>query len=191
MTSAQHIFRINIQSKVATHLGLLKGLPVGYSINGMAVTDQNQILVTSAVQTGYFLIDPSNWTATAWSVKETSWNSSDLANSNVLRTKTSTANAKPETPQILESGKGSMSVFPNPVQQHQFQLRLRDLNPGGYQLEVTDMLGRQVLNQSVQISQENSTLPVMLPKGQTQGLYLIKLSGTSSRESYQQKILIQ
>lgn len=191
MTSAQHIFRINIQSKVATHLGLLKGLPVGYSINGMAVTDQNQILVTSAVQPGYFLIDPSNWTATAWSVKETSWNSSDLANSNVLRTKTSTANAKPETPQILESGKGSMSVFPNPVQQHQFQLRLRDLNPGGYQLEVTDMLGRQVLNQSVQISQENSTLPVMLPKGQTQGLYLIKLSGTSSRESYQQKILIQ
>lgn len=191
MTSAQHIFRINIQSKVATHLGLLKGLPVGYSINGMAVTDQNQILVTSAVQPGYFLIDPSNWTATAWAVKETSWNSSDLANSNVLRTKTSNANAKPETPQILETGKGSMSVYPNPIQQHQFQLRLRDLNPGGYQLEVTDMLGRQVLTQSVQISQENSTLPVMLPKGQTQGLYLIKLSGTSLRESYQQKILIQ
>lgn len=191
MTSAQHIFRINIQSKVATHLGLLKGLPVGYSINGMAVTDNNQILVSSAVQPGYFMIDPANWTAVAWSVKETSWNSSDLANSNVLRSQGPSFKAKPETAQLVETGKGYMTVYPNPAQQHQFQLRLRDLNPGGYQLEVTDMLGRQVLSQAVQISQENSTLPVVLPKGQTQGLYLIKLSGTSFRASYQQKIMIQ
>jgi hypothetical protein len=191
MTSAQHIFRINIQSKVATHLGLLKGLPVGYSINGMAVTDNNQILVSSAVQPGYFMIDPANWTAAAWSVKETSWNSSDLANSNVLRSQGPSFKAKPETAQLVETGKGHMTVYPNPAQQHQFQLRLRDLNPGGYQLEITDMLGRQVLTQAVQISQENSTLPVVLPKGQTQGLYLIKLSGTSFRASYQQKIMIQ
>ncbi len=191
MTSAQHAFRINIQSKVATHLGLLKGLPVGYSINGMAVTDQNQILVTSAVQTGYFLIDPATWSATAWTVKETAWNSSDLANSNVLRSQAPNRNAKPETAQLVETGKGYMTVYPNPTQQHQFQLRLRDLNPGGYQLEITDMLGRQVLTQSVQISQENSTLPVVLPKGQTQGLYLIKLSGTESRQSYQQKLMLQ
>lgn len=191
MTSAQHTFRINIQTKVATHLGLLKGLPVGYSINGMAVTDQNQILVTSAVQAGYFLIDPATWSATAWTVKETAWNSSDLANSNVLRSQAPNRNAKPETAQLVETGKGAMTVYPNPAQQHQFQLRLRDLNPGGYQLEITDMLGRQVLTQSVQISQENSTLPVVLPKGQTQGLYLIKLSGTESRQSYQQKLMLQ
>ena len=62
---------------------------------------------------------------------------------------------------------------------------------GEQALEITDMLGRQVLTQAVQISQENSTLPVVLPKGQTQGLYLIKLSGTSFRASYQQKIMIQ
>ena len=82
-------------------------------------------------------------------------------------------------------------MYPNPILDHQFQLRLRDLTPGGYQLEVTDMLGRQILNQSVQISQENSTLPVLLPKGQTQGLYLIKLHGTESRQTFQQKFLIQ
>jgi len=137
------------------------------------------------------LVDPANWTAAAWPVKETAWNGSDLANGNVLRSQGSSLNAKPETPQLVETGKGYMSVYPNPVQQHQFQLRLRDLNPGGYHLEITDMLGRQVLTQAVQISQENSTLPVVLPKGQTQGLYLIKLSGTSFRASYQQKIMIQ
>jgi hypothetical protein len=191
MTSAQYIFRINIATKVATHLGTIKGLPAGFSINGMAVTDKNQILVTSAVQPGYFLIDAANWTAAAWPVKETSWNGSDLANGNVLRSQTNTANAKPETPQLLETGKGSMSIYPNPILNNQFQLRLRDLIPGGYQLEITDMLGRQVMNQAVQISLENSTMPVVLPKGQTQGLYLIKLSGTEIRQSYQQKFLIQ
>lgn len=190
MTSAQHIFRINIQSKIATHLGLLKGLPTGYSINGMAVTDQNQILVSSAVQTGYFLIDPSNWTATAWSVKETSWNSSDLANGNVLSSKTTTQSTKTITAPVINAAKGSIAVYPNPAKQ-QFQLRLRDLTPGGYQLEITDMLGRQVMTQAVQISQANSTLPVVLPKGQTQGLYLIQLSGTENRATYQQKILLQ
>ena len=84
-----------------------------------------------------------------------------------------------------------MSIYPNPILNNQFQLRLRDLIPGGYQLEITDMLGRLVLNQAVQISLENSTMPVVLPKVQTQGLYLIKLSGTESRQSYQQKFLIQ
>ena len=191
MTSAQYIFRINIATKVATHLGTIKGLPAGFSINGMAVTDKNQILVTSAVQPGYFLIDAANWTAAAWPVKETSWNGSDLANGNVLRSNVTVANVKPETPQLLETGKGSMSIYPNPILNNQFQLRLRDLLPGGYHLEITDMLGRQVMNQAVQISLENSTLPVVLPKGQTQGLYLIKLSGTESRQSYQQKFLIQ
>jgi hypothetical protein len=151
MTSAQYIFRINIATKVATHLGTIKGLPAGFSINGMAVTDKNQILVTSAVQPGYFLIDAANWTAAAWPVKETSWNGSDLANGNVLRSQANTANAKPETPQLLETGKGSMSIYPNPILNNQFQLRLRDLIPGGYQLEITDMLGRLVLNQAVQI----------------------------------------
>ncbi len=190
MTSAQYIFRINIQFKVATYLGTIKGLPVGFSINGMAVTDKNQILVTSAVQPGYFLIDPAQWTAAAWPVKETSWNGSDLANGNILRSKSAAAEKTIPTPP-RPSVKGSIAVYPNPITDHQFQLRLRDLTPGGYQLEVTDMLGRQILNQSVQINQENSTLPILLPKGQTQGLYLIKLSGTESRLSYQQKFLIQ
>lgn len=191
MSSAQHIFRINIQSKIATHLGLVKGLPVGYSVNGMAVTDHNQILVSSAVQPGYFLIDPTNWTATAWSVKSTSWNSSDLANGNVLGSKTTVPLTKIIPAPVFNASKGSITAYPNPIQQNQFQLRLRDLTPGGYQLEVTDMLGRQVMTQAVQLSQENSTLPVVLPKGQTPGLYLIKLSGTENRNSYQQKILIQ
>jgi hypothetical protein len=191
MTSAQYIFRINIATKVATHLGMIKGLPTGFSINGMAVTDKNQILVTSAVQPGYFLVDPTNWTATAWPVKETGWNGSDLANGNVLSSKTTSNTTTSITPPVFTSTKGSIAVFPNPIQDHQFQLRLRDMIPGGYQLEVTDMMGRQVLNQAVQLTLENSTLPVLLPKGQTQGLYMIKLSGTESRQSYQQKFLIQ
>lgn len=190
MTSAQYIFRINIRSKVATHVGTIKGLPVGFSINGMAVTDKNQILVTSAVQPGYFLIDPMNWTAAAWPIKETAWNGSDLANGNVLSSKAPSVTEK-AAPVPATSSKGSIAVYPNPIQDNQFQLRLRDLQPGGYQLEVTDMLGRQVLNQSVQVNLENSTLPVLLPKGNTQGLYLIKLSGTENRQVYQQKFLIQ
>jgi len=190
MTSAQYIFKINIESKIATYLGTLKGLPVGYSINGMAVTEKNQILVSSAVQAGYFLVDPSNWTAVAMPVKETSWNSSDLANSNVLRSNPTPAITQSKT-DVRLLGKGSMAVYPNPAPNHEFQLRLRNLTPGGYQLEVTDMMGRQVMSHSIQISQENSTLPILLPKGQTQGLYLIKLSGTESRESYMQKLLIQ
>ncbi|MFM7671423.1 MAG: T9SS type A sorting domain-containing protein [Bacteroidota bacterium] len=191
MTSAQYIFKINIATKVATHLGSIKGLPAGYSINGMAVTEKNQILVTSAVQPGYFLIDPANWSAVAWSVKETAWNGSDLANGNVLSSKSPSPVEKTTVASAIMPTKGSISVYPNPILDHQLQLRLRDLTPGGYQLEVTDMLGRQILNQSVQISQANSTLPVMLPKGQTQGLYLITLNGTESRQVFQQKFLIQ
>ena len=191
MTSAQYLFRIQIRSKVATYLGTIKGLPVGFSVNGMAVTDQNQILVTSAVQPGYFLVNPTNWTASAWPVKETSWNGSDLANGNVLSSKAPASVEKAVALPKTRSTKGSIAVFPNPILNQQFQLRLRDLTPGGYQLEVTDMMGRQILRQAVQISTESSTLPVLLPMEQTQGLYLIKLSGLENRQVYQQKFLIQ
>ncbi len=39
-----NVFKINIETKVATHLGAVSGLPATYTINGAAVDHNNQIL---------------------------------------------------------------------------------------------------------------------------------------------------
>ena len=41
-------FRINIESKIATHLGVVSGLPGNFTINGAAVDAGNKIVVASA-----------------------------------------------------------------------------------------------------------------------------------------------
>ena len=58
LSARNHIFKINIETKVATHLGAITGLPNGFTVNGAAVNDDNKIIVASAVQGGsLFAVD--------------------------------------------------------------------------------------------------------------------------------------
>ena len=58
-SARNHVFKINIETKVATHLGTITGLPAKFTVNGAAVTANNQIIVASAVEeSAYYLVDP-------------------------------------------------------------------------------------------------------------------------------------
>ena len=59
-----NVFKVNIETKVATYLGVVSGLPPTFTINGAAVDHNNQILVTSAVDnTNLFAVDSKTWIA--------------------------------------------------------------------------------------------------------------------------------
>lgn len=141
ISARNNVFKIDIGSKVATHLGTITLLPQGFTVNGAAVNENNQIIVSSATQTVNFTVDHKTWIAAPYTVTGTAWNSSDLANSNLLATAAKNKNAVTEvmsrnTP--ANSGDGKVSIYPNPVSNNQFVIQFNQLEAGNYSIQVTD-----------------------------------------------------
>ena len=194
LSARNHVFKVDIDSKVATHLGTVSGLPQGFTINGAAVNENNQIIVSSAMQTVYYTVDYKTWAASPYTINGTGWNSSDLANSNLLATAAKNKNPVTEilsrnTP--ANSGDGKVSIYPNPVSNNQFVMQFNQLEAGNYSIQVTDVMGRQIVQQSVSLSGDNHAQVIRLNPSAAKGIYLIKVTDHNSRSVYNTKVVVQ
>lgn len=193
-SARNQVFRIRTDSKVATHLGTVSGLPAGFSINGAAVIEDNKILVASAAEAAsLFVVDPKNWSATALPLGSTIWHTSDLANGNLL---VSGHKKNMETVEMISTpaeitGTGRIGIYPNPVTDNRFVLQFGQLAAGNYTLQVTDVMGRQVLQQQVISSGEYHAQRISLPASASKGVYLVKLLDGGSKTAFSSKIVVQ
>ncbi len=192
-SARNHVFKVDLASKIATHLGMISGLPVNFTVNGAAVNADNRIVVSSATMPEYFTVDYRNWSASPYAITGSSWNSSDLANSNLLVTpakNTNTVDFVSRNP-APGSADSKISLYPNPVTDNRFIMQFSQLKPGSYTIRVTDVMGRQVLQQSLSISGENHTQLLKLDPAAAKGIYLIKVTGQNGEEMYNTKIVVQ
>lgn len=194
-SARNHVFKINIESKVATHLGYISGLPNGFTVNGAAVNDKNQVIVASAVQGGsLFTIDLKSLTATAFPVAGSVWFSSDLANGNLLASGTKPTQTTTELMSrniVGNTGDGKINIYPNPVTNNQFVIQFNQLEAGSYTIQVTDVTGRQVVQQQVSLSGENQAQTVKLNPSASKGIYMVKVSDQSSKAVFTTKVVVQ
>ncbi len=194
-SARNQVFKINLETKVATHLGTISGLPNGFTVNGAAVTNDNKVLVSSAMlASSYFTVDMKSLSATPYTIAGTVWQSSDLANGNLLNTGTQ---AKGNTVELISrntepnSGDGKIAIFPNPVTNNQFAIQFNELEAGQYTIQVTDVMGRQVLQQIVSVAGEKQTQTVRLNASSSKGVYLVKVTDHANRSVYNTKIVVQ
>ena len=183
-----NVFKINIETKIATHLGAVSGLPPTFTINGAAVDNNNQILVTSAIDNNnIYTVDIKTLAATP--VKSSGiWRASDLANSNLLSTR------KPSSLMDLlknydETDDGRVQLFPNPVTNNKFSLQF-NLADGNYTIEVKDVLGRQVTQTTTNVRGKGQVKTLSLPASASKGFYLIKIVDQNNKAVYSRKILV-
>jgi hypothetical protein len=192
-SARNHVFKVNIESKVATHAGFISGLPATFTINGAAVTDKNQVIVASAIESGTcFTIDTKTWVATPYSVAGTVWHSSDLGNSNLL-----VSGNKPvvESPAIASRpslpGSDNIQIFPNPVTNNKFSVQFSSMETGNYTIHVTDVMGREVVQQAVVLTGENQMQNINLTASASKGVYLVKVLDANKKTIYSTKIIVQ
>lgn len=193
ISARNHVFKINPSNKIATHLGMINGLPEGFTVNGAAVNTENRILVSSALRTDYFTVDHRNWSASPYTISNSSWNSSDLANGNVLFTseqKNNTVDFVSRNP-APNSGESRISLYPNPVTNNQFVMQFSQLKAGNYSLQVTDVMGRNVVLQNISISGDNHAQVVKMDPSSARGIYLIKVTDGAKGEVFATKIVLQ
>jgi hypothetical protein len=193
-TARNHVFKINIETRVATHLGVIKGLPQGFTVNGAAVNDENKVVVSSAMPaTSYFVVDMKTLAATPFGIAGDVYQSSDLANSNLLvsgnRPKATDVELMRNKPVTVDENR--INVFPNPVTENQFLVQFGQMEPGTYTIQVTDAMGRQIMQQAVAVSGANQSQLIKLNPASSRGVYLVKVLNTASKAVFNTKLVVQ
>lgn len=192
-SARNHVFRINTETKVATHLGSISGLPANFTVNGAAVTADNKVIVASAMEaSSYFYVDMKSLAATPYAIQGTVWHSSDLASANQL----SSRDKNTSTPDLigrntLPAGTDQITIYPNPVTENQFRVQFGQVDPGNYTIVVTDVTGRQVVQQAISISGERQNQTIKLSAADSRGIYLVKVMDAAGKAVYSSKVVVQ
>lgn len=194
-SARNHVFKVNLETRVATHLGSVSGLPEGFTINGAAVNENNQVVVSSAVQSSaLYLVDLKSLKATSLTSAAT-WHSSDLANSNLIvsgnRPKLSNTDLISKNNPADVIGNNKVSVYPNPVTNNQFTVQFSSLDAGNYTIQVTDVMGRQVSQQAVAVVSDSQLQQVKIASSVARGVYLVKVADAAGKVVSSVKIVVQ
>ena len=190
VTYRNHMFKINLQTRVADYLGQIKGLPEEFTSNGMVVDNNGDVFVSSATMSdNYYKINISTLAATVVKKKDDKvFNCSDLANSNLLYQK------KPETNAFLTGevkANNAMSLYPNPAVNKTFNVQFDKVPAGRYNMVLNDASGKNIIAKSLTISLPGQVETVSLPRTSGGGMYVIKLTGGNRSVYYSDKIIVQ
>lgn len=193
LSNRNSVFKINPETKVAKLLGYIKGLPQGFTTNGAVVTNEGKILASSAVNDkAYYIIDPKTWATTEYKTASPIFRSSDLANSNYLQTKPGISLPEIMTrrvPETIISDK--IMIYPNPVTNDQFTLQFGKIDAGNYNIELTDVMGRLILQKGVAVASEDQVETFTLKSTTARGVYLVKVSDKTGKSVISQKLVVQ
>ncbi len=186
-SARNHVFRVSLETKVATHLGKISGLPATFTVNGAAVNERNAVVLTSAVDnSGVFSIDVNALTASAITTNA-SWRTSDLANGRLLLT---SKLAAPSLPAISSDDNQLVRLYPNPAVGRHFNVEL--YVPGGrYTIQVTDIVGRQAIEAPVVVKGEGQVENINLPAKHPKGVYMVNVVTPDKKVVFSKKILVQ
>jgi hypothetical protein len=192
LSARNNVFQVNIESKVATHLGTISGLPANFTTNGAAVDENNKILITSAVDaSSLYTVDPKTWVATAVKSTAVPWHTADLANSNILETRKAMS-----LPELIASKMAPLNdkiqLYPNPITANQFNIQFNRTEGGLYTVQVTDARGQQVTQKIVTVNGKGQTISgINLPAPSAKGIYIVKVNDASNKTVYSNKIVVQ
>ena len=202
LSARNHVFKVNTNNKVATHVGNIQGLTPNFTVNGAVVDGDGNLLVSSAVDGNtYYVVNPLNWSASPYKTVNGIYRSSDLANSNFLSEPkkdpviVASPVALPDVKKAPDMAAGvfnnQIAVYPNPVTSDIITIQFKKVPHGNYVLELNDVLGRSVSQKRITINNENQVQVIALDKTNAKGIYLIKVFDGKTESVFTQKVVVQ
>lgn len=191
ITAFNNVFKVNVETKVATHLAQIQGLPAGFTSNGAVVDGDGNILVSSAMNaSAYYAVDPKTWTATSLGLSSV-YKSSDLANGNYIATRAKSVTDVPLMSRTEERFARLISVYPNPVTSNKITIQFNKVPKGDYTVDLTDVLGRSVMLNKLNVAAENQTQVLPLKESFSKGVYMVKVYDADNQSVFTQKVVVQ
>jgi len=193
--SASHqVFQVDIDTRIATHLGSITGLPATYSTNGAAVDADDNIMVSSANSfEGFYKFKISDLVATKIAGSDNSYSASDLANGNLLYQKEADAKKNFNIPSLAPPApiNTDARIFPNPVTANEFRVLFESQKAGQYTVSLTDLSGRAIMNKPITVSSKLQTETVQVSSKIAKGMYLVKVTNAANQLIFTERIVIQ
>ncbi|MGV3530268.1 MAG: T9SS type A sorting domain-containing protein [Flavisolibacter sp.] len=190
ISAFNNVFKVNVNTRVATHVAHIENLPAGFTSNGAVVDDQGKVLVSSATNgSSYYVVDPKTWSATPAAVAGV-YKASDLANGNYLSTRAKMGDV-PLMTRVEEKFSNLISVYPNPVTANNITVQFNKVPKGDYTVELTDVIGRSVMQRKLTVASENQTQVLPLNESNAKGVYMVKVYDVEKQSVFTQKVVVQ
>ncbi|CAN5228049.1 hypothetical protein BH09BAC2_BH09BAC2_10960 [soil metagenome] len=188
-TAPGNVFVIDIKTKVATYLNKVQNLPGSYSINGAAVDEDNNVVISCANNfDGFYKVNMTDLTSTKLLTEGQIFNASDLASGNLLNQKKAGAAVLTDVSLVTNE---FISVYPNPVAGSECKVSFDKLPAGNYTITLTDLQGRLLKNQPLVISSLNHVETFKFGNSKpASGLYLLKVTDAGNKTIFADKIVI-
>lgn len=184
ISAHNHVFKIDVQTRTATYLKKIKGIPEGFTTNGAVVDADGNIIVSSANSIiSYYKVDPAVWEAKEIAANNQVFNTSDLANHNLLF---QTNLEKKEEVFVTEK----ISVYPNPVKSKMFKVSFENKTAGEYDIQLIDVSGRIVSDKVVSVFPGAQVSEIRMNNNLSKGMYMVKVLNHLNREVYTKKIIV-
>lgn len=211
ITANRAVFKISLETKLASYVGSIKGLPRGFSTNGAIAEGDSKVVVSSSSNTeGYYRFDLNTLQAEKMSNGGLVFNASDLANATLAFEKKKKEEEKPkeeiitpndivtvtEAKQALPSlqeavANNAISVYPNPVREGFFKLSFSDQKPGRYNIQLLDAGGKIVSVQQANINNKVQVEEFRLPRQVAAGNYLVRVTSEDGTYTNTNKLIVQ
>jgi hypothetical protein len=192
--SANHyVFVLDVDTRVAKQIGYITGLPANYSTNGAAVDKDGNIVVASAnTFAGYYKFSLKDFAASFIEGSDMVYNASDLANGNLLYQKEvdaarTFADFKPVIPVLTNEA----HIYPNPVTNHEFRIYFEGQQAGKYNVAITDLSGKPVMNRIVTVVAKAQVETVSLNRSFAKGMYMVKVTDANNKFIFTERIVVQ
>lgn len=192
ISARNNVFKVNTENKVATHLGTIKNLPANFTVNGAVVDGEGALLVSSAMDSkAYYVVNPKDWTAAVFAGPASVFRSSDLANSNYLSTARGKHTEIATITRPEEKFSQLIAVYPNPVTTNRISVQFSKVPQGDYTVELTDVIGRSIMQRRITINTEVQIQPLTLTEGASKGIYMVKVYDVDKQSVFTQKVVVQ
>lgn len=190
-TANHNVFEIDIQSKIATYKGGVINLPPTFSLNGAAVDNDENVMVSSAnTFEGFYKINMKDLSATKLITKGQIFNASDLASSYLLKEGQVKAGAA-SLAELEIIGNKFISVYPNPVSNGQLKISFDNNAAGEYKIALTDLQGRLIESKTAYVKYHGQIENYKLKTKPVKGLYLIKITNAENQNVLSDKLVIE
>ncbi|MGF2414249.1 T9SS type A sorting domain-containing protein [Ferruginibacter sp.] len=193
--SAMHqVFKVDIDTRITTHIGTITGLPANYTTNGAAVDADDYIVLSSANSfEGYYKIKLDDLAAVKIEGSDKVYNASDLANGNLLFQKEATAKKTFDIPSLapVATINTDARIFPNPVTSNEFKVLFDGQKAGKYTVALIDLSGRAVFSTIVNVSSKLQRETVRIARTVGKGVYLVKVSDASNQLVFTERVVVQ
>ncbi|GAB2813996.1 T9SS type A sorting domain-containing protein [Ferruginibacter profundus] len=193
--SANHqVFKVDIDSRIATYIGAITGLPANYTTNGAAVDADDNIIVSSANSfEGFYKFKMKDLAAVKVEGTDKTYSASDLANGNLLYQKEADAKRNYSMPSLAPMApiNTDARIFPNPVTANEFRVLFDGQKAGSYTVALTDLSGRAVMSKVVAVTSKLQTETVQISRTVAKGIYMVKVTDASSQLIFTERIVVQ